>query len=79
MKNIKRTLPSIIVLLLFFCSSAWAETKGGTSTKTVFHGNSKSHIYHSPSCRYYNCKKCTIILKSETEAKEKGYRKCRSE
>jgi hypothetical protein len=25
----------------------------------IYHGNTKSYIFHKPSCRYYNCKNCT--------------------
>ena len=43
----------------------------------IYHGNSKSHIFHSPSCRYYNCKKCIINFSSKEEAISKGYRACK--
>ncbi|MGL1931721.1 MAG: endonuclease [Desulfotalea sp.] len=41
-----------------------------------YHGNSKSHIYHGSSCRYYNCKNCTVIFGSKKEAEDAGYRMC---
>ncbi len=44
---------------------------------TIYHGNYKSHIFHSPSCRYYNCKKCTVNFSSKEEAISKGYRACK--
>jgi ferredoxin len=75
----KRTITSITILFILFCPSAVAETKEAKATGTVYHGNSKSHVYHSPGCRYYNCKACTVILKSEKEAKVKIFKKCRQE
>ena len=41
-----------------------------------FHGNAASKIFHSHTCKYYNCKKCIIIFKSRQEAIEKGFKPC---
>lgn len=43
----------------------------------VVHGNAKSRIYHNASCRYFNCKACTVIFRSASEARAGGYRACR--
>lgn len=42
-----------------------------------WHGNRQSRIYHNPSCRYYNCKSCTVVLSSRREARERGFRPCK--
>lgn len=39
-----------------------------------YHGNLKSHVFHSPSCRNYNCKNCTVRFGSYKEAVGAGYR-----
>ena len=43
----------------------------------VYHGNSKSHIFHKPGCRYYNCKKCTVEFTTREDAISAGYRPCK--
>ena len=44
---------------------------------TVYHGNIKSHKFHRPGCRYYNCKACTRIFTSKAQALEAGYIPCK--
>ena len=44
-----------------------------------YHGNRQSGIYHGPQCRYYFFKNCTVIFKSEKEARQAGYRRCKKE
>ncbi|NOR24871.1 MAG: nuclease, partial [Desulforhopalus sp.] len=41
-----------------------------------FHGNMKSHMFHSPSCQSYNCKNCTATFSSKSAALKAGYRAC---
>ncbi len=43
---------------------------------TGFHGNIKSHVFHAPSCRHYNCKNCVKSFDSRKEAVAAGYRPC---
>lgn len=43
----------------------------------VVHGNAQSKIYHNSSCRYFNCKACTVVFRSAAEAAAKGFRACR--
>jgi len=69
--------------LAFFLSAASfspTSTKEGTkqtSSGGVYHGNTKSKIFHSPNCRYYNCKNCTRVFNSRKEAIKAGYRSCK--
>lgn len=51
--------------------------KPTVATTGSFHGNTKSHIYHSSSCRYYTCKNCTASFSSRAEAESNGYRACK--
>ncbi len=46
-------------------------------SKTEYHGNTDSKIFHKSSCRYYNCKSCTKVFKTRSEAIEAGYRACK--
>ena len=49
-----------------------ATTGGGGST--VYHGNTRSLVFHGPTCKDYNCKNCTVVLGSAQEAVRAGYR-----
>ena len=53
-------------------SSAAVVTGPGGSI--IYHGNRRSHVFHGPTCRDYNCKNCTAILGSYKEAVGEGYR-----
>lgn len=46
----------------------------GAGGAIVYHGNVRSHVFHGPSCRDYNCKNCTVRLESYQEAMGAGYR-----
>ena len=39
-------------------------------------GNSKTLVFHAPSCKYAGCSKCTVRFKSFTEAVLYGYSPC---
>ena len=41
-----------------------------------YHGNVKSHKFHAPNCRHYNCKNCTAVFGSRQEAIVAGYHPC---
>ncbi|WP_084068365.1 sunset domain-containing protein [Desulfocicer vacuolatum] len=47
------------------------------TTKNYYHGNIHSKIYHKKGCRYYNCKNCIVLFKSEEDAKRAGYTPCK--
>ncbi len=46
----------------------------GAGGGVIYHGNVRSHVFHGPSCRDYNCKNCTVRLGSYQEAVGAGYR-----
>ena len=52
-------------------SRAYAVVSGGYS------GNTSSGIFHSSSCRYYNCKNCTAHFSNRNAAIQAGYRPCK--
>ncbi len=39
-----------------------------------YHGNVSSGAYHAPSCRDYNCKRCTRVFANRQEAESAGFR-----
>jgi hypothetical protein len=43
----------------------------------VYHGNVKSHVFHRPGRRYYDCRDCTAIFKSREEAVKGGHSPCK--
>ncbi len=61
-------------------NSSYSKKDTGTGKyKTVgdgFHGNTKSHVFHAPSCRHYNCKNCSANFSTREEAISSGYRPC---
>lgn len=49
-------------------------TNTGGGSSTVYHGNTRSQVFHGPTCKDYNCKNCTVVLGSAQEAVRAGYR-----
>ncbi len=68
-KQISSFITMFAVLLLLAGAIAYAST--------AYHGNTKSHIFHAPDCRYYNCKKCVATFASIEEAISAGYQACK--
>ncbi len=50
-----------------------AAVVAGAGSSIVYHGNQRSHVFHGPSCRDYNCKNCVVNLGSYQEAVSAGY------
>ncbi len=57
-------------------SSYSKSDNGGYVTAGGFHGNVKSHVYHSSSCTWFNCKNCVKPFNDREEAESAGYRPC---
>ena len=60
----------------------WRQGKRGQQSvqleaSTAYHGNLKSHVFHRPGCRWYNCKNCTAVFKDRQTAIGAGYRSCK--
>ena len=47
-----------------------------TATTGEYHGNVKSHVFHSSNCQHYNCKNCTQTFSTKSAAVSAGYRPC---
>jgi len=82
----KRRRMFITMLATFLVGvSVTFATENATATKTTtptvkklpIKGNTKSKIYHKPSCKYYKAKNTTVVFKTEAEAKKAGYRPCK--
>lgn len=41
-----------------------------------FHGNTRSHKFHQPSCPHYECKRCTASFPDRAAAVKAGYEPC---
>ncbi len=54
------------------------ESQPAQTTAAVgkFHGNTRSHAFHSPDCRYFNCQNCTRIFPTKQAALKAGYSPC---
>ena len=46
----------------------------GARGSIIYHGNRRSHVFHGPTCKDYNCKNCTVRLESYKKAVGAGYR-----
>jgi len=77
-----------LVLVLSWALAAWAQesvpkpsqaqpTARQPQSRVVYHGNVRSHKFHRPGCRYYNCKNCTARFTSRQEAIKAGYVPCK--
>ncbi|WP_242012404.1 Ada metal-binding domain-containing protein [Pseudodesulfovibrio cashew] len=44
---------------------------------SVYHGNKRSHVFHQPGCRYFDCKNCVVVFTSRQEAIGAGFRPCK--
>jgi endonuclease YncB( thermonuclease family) len=47
------------------------------ASASLFHGNSRSRVFHKPECQHYNCKNCVVEFLTTEEAVSNGYRPCK--
>ena len=59
-------------------NSNYSEVSSGVRApgSASYHGNTKSHVLHSPACLDYNCKNCTKAFDTKEAATSAGYRPC---
>jgi hypothetical protein len=62
----------IVILLAGICAINLA-----AGELEIYHGNTRSYVFHRSSCRYFDCQNCTKIFKTREEALAAGYRPCR--
>jgi micrococcal nuclease len=46
------------------------------ATIVEYHGNSKSMVFHTQRCRFYNCKNCTVIFHDRSQAIKSEFKSC---
>ena len=68
-KFFRRIVAACLLLLAIGSAVAMAQMS--------FHGNVKTHIFHRPGCRYFNCGACTAIFDNREAAIRSGYRPCK--
>ncbi len=84
----RKTVLIALVLVLAWALAAWAQdsvpkpgqaqpTAQPAQSRIVYHGNVRSHKFHRPGCRYYNCKNCTARFTSRKQALRAGYVPCK--
>jgi hypothetical protein len=56
--------------------SQTAKAYTASASQGVYHGNVKSHVFHTPGCRHYDCKNCVNSFESKQSAVSAGYRHC---
>ncbi len=44
------------------------------NSSIIYHGNVRSHVFHGPSCKHYDCKNCVKKFSSKQAALNAGYR-----
>lgn len=59
-------------------SAALVIASATAQVPTEYHSNTRSKIFHGPSCRYYNCAHCMKIFKTRQEAIDAGHRPCKA-
>lgn len=47
-----------------------------SASTTLYHGNTRSGVFHQVSCKDYNCKNCTTGLTTREQAISSGYKPC---
>jgi len=45
-------------------------------TRSVYHGNTRSNVFHQKGCSQFNCKNCRERFTSRSDAIREGYRPC---
>lgn len=58
---------------------AWGSSSSsqGQAVGIVYSGNTRSGIFHSSGCRYFDCMRCTARFSSRDAAIRAGYRPCK--
>ncbi len=73
----KTILLPLLLGLLALTGTPALNAAPSTQTSATYHGNKDSKKFHSPACRYYNCKACTVVFKTREAAIRSGYVPCK--
>jgi len=77
MPMIRRAALHALLPLVILAGALIVPNNAPAQQQGVYHGNAQSHIYHRQSCRFFDCKACTVVFKSREEAEKSGYRPCK--
>lgn len=56
------------------CALAAMKTEAPAGVAGPFHGNTSSHVYHAPGCPNYNCRNCSRVFATGSEAEAAGFK-----
>ncbi len=55
----------------------WDFRRGKHRVSTgIYHGNTRSMVFHQSTCEHFNCKNCTEVFQRREDALKAGYRPC---
>ncbi len=66
----------VIAIALMLLALSFPTMIAAESAALVYHGNTKSRIFHRPGCRYYDCSACTRDFSSREQAVDAGFKPC---
>ncbi len=70
---VRFSVPAIVLMVLVLSFPAVIAAEDAA---LVYHGNTKSRIFHRPGCRYYDCAACTREFSSRQKAIDAGFKPC---
>jgi len=53
-----------------------SKSKKKSKEANYFHGDTVTHVFHSPGCQEYNCRNCIVPFKTSDQAIRAGYKPC---
>jgi endonuclease YncB( thermonuclease family) len=53
-----------------------SNSKRRSKEANYLHGDTVTHVFHTPSCKDYNCRNCIVPFKTKNQAIRAGYRPC---
>jgi micrococcal nuclease len=53
-----------------------SNSKRRSKEANYLHGDTVTHVFHSPNCKDYNCRSCIVPFKAKDQAIRAGYRPC---
>jgi methylphosphotriester-DNA--protein-cysteine methyltransferase len=74
MRLIRRAVLHALLPLAILAGALVVPDTAHAQQQVVYHGNVMTHIYHRQSCRFFDRKACTAVLKNREEAEKSGYR-----
>ena len=70
-----KKLPKILQIIILMSGILIMGLAAGDAE--IYHGNTRTYVFHRSSCRYFDCPHCTAVFKTRDEALRLGYRPCK--